>query len=170
MKKLFFITAIIALSFTAKAQEAAKPEGPKLYNPAADAKADIAAAVKKAQAQHKNILLQIGGNWCVWCLRFNDLVTTDADLNKYMNDNYVVLHINWSPENKNEALLANLGYPQRFGFPVFVVLDDKGNRLHTQNSAYLEEGKGHSKAKVMEFFEGWSPKALDPKSYAEKAK
>jgi thioredoxin-related protein len=170
MKKLFFIASIIALSITAKAQEAAKPEIPKLYNPAADAKAEITAAVKTAQAQHKNVLLQIGGNWCVWCLRFNDLVTKDAELNKYMNDNFVVLHVNWSPENKNEKVLADLGYPQRFGFPVFVVLDGKGTRLHTQNSGYLEEGKGHSKAKVMEFFQGWAPAALDPKSYVEKEK
>lgn len=170
MKKLLFIAAVIAFSITAKAQEAAKPEAPHLYNPAADAKADIAAAVKTASAQHKNVLLQIGGNWCIWCLRFNDLVTKDADLSKYLADNYVVLHVNWSPENKNEKVLADLGYPQRFGFPVFVILDDKGKRLHTQNSGYLEEGKGHSKAKVMEFLQGWSPQALDPKSYAEKAK
>jgi thiol:disulfide interchange protein len=186
MKKLLFTVAIIALSVAAKAQQAVKPpasptiavkpldttkhQGTKLYNPAADAKADIAAAVKTAQAQHKNVLLQIGGNWCVWCLRFNDLVTKDADLTKYLTDNYVVLHVNWSSENKNEKVLADLGYPQRFGFPVFVVLDGKGNRLHTQNSGYLEEGKGHSKAKVMEFFENWSPKALDPKTYVEKEK
>lgn len=170
MKKILIVALLAILSINLQAQDTAKAVKPHLYNPAADARADIAAAVKTASAQHKNILLQIGGNWCVWCLRFNDLVTKDADLNTYMNANYVVLHINWSPENKNEKLLASLGYPQRFGFPVFVILDDKGNRLHTQNSGYLEEGKGHSKAKVMEFFENWSPKALDPKTYIEKAK
>lgn len=184
MKKTLFIASILALAFGANAQQSlikpvttvvrpidtTKKAEPKLYNPAADAKADIAAAVKKANAEHKNVLLQIGGNWCIWCLRFNDLVTKDAELNKTMNDDFVVLHVNWSPENKNEKVLADLGYPQRFGFPVFVVLDGKGTRLHTQNSGYLEEGKGHSKAKVQEFFENWSPKALDPKSYVEKAK
>ena len=35
-------------------------------------------------------------------------------------------------------ILAKYGYPQRFGFPVFIVLDGNGNRIHTQNSAYLE--------------------------------
>jgi thiol:disulfide interchange protein len=170
MKKLFLLALIIGLSVKVNAQQTAKADEPKLYNPAANAKADIDAAVKKASTQHKNVLLQIGGNWCVWCLRFNDLVTKDSTLNKYMQDNFVVLHVNWSPENKNEAVLADLGYPQRFGFPVFVVLDGKGNRLHTQNSSYLEEGKGHSRNKVMEFFEGWSPKAIDPKSYAPKSK
>jgi thioredoxin-related protein len=166
MKKYLFILLFAAVAVSARAQV---KDSVKLYNPAADAKADIKEAVKKAAKEHKNVLLQIGGNWCIWCLRFNSLVTTDADLNKYMNANYVVLHVNWSPENKNEAVLASLGYPQRFGFPVFIILDDKGNRLHTQNSAYLEEGKGHSKAKVMEFFKNWSPTAIDPKTYTTKA-
>lgn len=164
MKKYLLIIALAAFTVGAKAQT---KDSVKLYNPAANAKAEISSAVKQAAKEHKNVLLQIGGNWCIWCLRFNNLVTTDADLNKYMTDNYVVLHVNWSPENKNEAVLASLGYPQRFGFPVFIVLDDKGNRLHTQNSGYLEEGKGHSKAKVMEFFKAWSPAAIDPKSYTK---
>ena len=164
MKKLFFAALISVFALTVKAQEK-----PHIYNPDADAKAEIKAAVKQASANHKNVLLQIGGNWCIWCIRFNNLVTTDPDLNKYLTDNYVVLHVNYSQENKNEAVLADLGYPQRFGFPVFIVLDDKGNRLHTQNSGYLEEGQGHSKEKVMGFLKDWSPAAIDPKSY-EKTK
>jgi thioredoxin-related protein len=177
MKKLFFTLLLFAaLVFAANAQETAtiKPikltDTAKLYNPKADAKADIAAAVKRAKAEHKNVLLQMGGNWCIWCIRFNDLVTQDPKLDKYLRNNYEVVHVNYSPENLNEKLFAELGFPQRFGFPVFVVLDDKGNRLHTQNSAYLEDGPGHSKAKVMEFFENWSPTALDPKSYEPKPK
>ncbi|MBK0378049.1 thioredoxin family protein [Mucilaginibacter segetis] len=161
MKNLLLAASLLICSLAANAQEA-----PKLYHPEADAKADIAAAVKKASAEHKNVLLQIGGNWCIWCLRFNDLVTKDPDLSSYLAANYEVVHVNYSAENKNEKLLAELGYPQRFGFPVFVVLDGKGKLLHTQNSAYLEEGKGHSKGKVLEFFKNWSPEALDPKTYA----
>src|SRR6185437_16961218 len=108
--------------------------------------------------------LQIGGNWCIWCMRFNEFVHSDS-LWHTLNDNYVVVHVNYSPENKNEKVLARLGYPQRFGYPVFVILDSKGNRIHTQSSGYLEEGKGHSKAKVAEFLRQWSPAALDPKTY-----
>jgi len=167
MKKYLIILLFAVVTAGAKAQT---KDTVKLYNPMADAKMEIKEAVKKAAKEHKNVLLQIGGNWCIWCIRFNALVTGDADLNKYMNDNYVVLHVNWSPENKNEAVLAGLGYPQRFGFPVFVVLDDKGSRLNTENSSYLEEGQGHSKKKVMEFFKAWSPAAIDPKTYAPKAK
>ncbi|MCD8742446.1 thioredoxin family protein [Mucilaginibacter roseus] len=165
MKKLLFILLFAVSATIVNAQDTAK-----LYNPNADAKQQISLAVKQAAKEHKNVLLQIGGNWCIWCLRFNDLVTKYADLNKYLNENYVTVHLNYSKENMNEEALASLGYPQRFGFPVFLILDGKGIRLHTQNSGYLEEGNGHSKAKVMEFLQGWSPAALDPKSYAKKAK
>lgn len=155
------------LSLTATAQPT-QPEKIKLYNPAADAKADIQAAIARADKEGKNVLLQIGGNWCSWCYKFNDKVTGNDTLKTALEKNFVSYHLNYSPENRNEDALASLGYPQRFGFPVFVILDSKGNRLHTQNSAYLEEGNGHDAKKVLEFFNHWSPAALDPKSYDKK--
>ena len=82
-----------------------------------------------------------------------------------MEKNFIVYHVNYSRENMNEDVLASLGFPQRFGFPVFVILDSKGNRIHTQNSAYLEEGNGHSTSKILEFLKHWSPAAIDAKQY-----
>lgn len=143
----------------------AQESKPKIYSPEADAEADIAQAVQKAGSEGKHVLLQIGGNWCYWCLEFDKLVKGNDTLKTAFEANYEVVHVNYSPENKNEEVLAKLEYPQRFGFPVFVVLDGKGQRIHTQNSEYLEEGKGHSVKAVLAFFNAWSPKALDPKSY-----
>ena len=140
-------------------------EKPKLYHPEANAKADIAAAVSKANAEGKHVLLQIGGNWCSWCIAFDKQVKETENLKTLLNENYIAYHLNYSKENYNEDILAELGYPQRFGFPVFVILDGNGMRLHTQNSVYLEEGKGHGEKKITEFFKHWSPKAIDPVSY-----
>lgn len=158
--KSSLILLFCLLSIFAQAQTSSK-----LYNPEADAKADISTAVSKANKEGKYVFLQIGGNWCKWCLYFNKLVTEDNDLNQYINNHFVVAHVNYSPENKNTEVLASLDYPQRFGFPVFVILDGEGKRLHTQNSEYLEEGQGHSKEKVLEFLEAWSKEALNPENY-----
>jgi len=139
-----------------------------IYNPAADAKADIAKAVAKAAAQNKHVFLQIGGNWCSWCVKFHKMVTEDATLDSLIHANYEVVKVNYSKENKNSELLATLGYPQRFGFPVFVILDEKGNVIHTQDSGYLEQDKSYNKEKVERLFTLWSFFTL--KQAAEKYK
>ncbi|SKA23436.1 Thioredoxin-like [Chitinophaga eiseniae] len=136
-----------------------------IYNPAADAKADIAAAVKKAARENKHVLVQIGGNWCIWCKRLYKFVEDDAELKAAMNKDYVVYHLNYSKENKNLPILKELGFPQRFGFPVLVILDGKGNRLHTQNTGLLESADSYDKKKLTEFFRQWSPAALQPSNY-----
>ncbi len=137
----------------------------KLYNPLADAEKDIQKAVEQARISGKHVFIQIGGNWCVWCHRFNETVMNNDTLRGILNHSYVPLHVNYSPENKNEKVLASLGYPQRFGFPVFVILDRNGNRLHTQNSAYLEDGKGHNSTEIFKFLYSWTPTAIDPENY-----
>jgi thioredoxin-related protein len=156
--KRFLITLFLSIAgFIGFAQQNAKLP---LYDTAADAKADIKKAVALASKEHKNVMLQVGGNWCIWCTRFHNTVSSNDTLSKLMKDNYIVVHVNYEQKNSESVLWKELGYPQRFGFPVFVILDEKGNRIHTQNSGYLEEGKGHSPAKIAEFLEQWSPAAL----------
>jgi thioredoxin-related protein len=164
MKKIFFSIVFIVIAATVYSQDLTKFH---LYSPEENAKNGIADAVKEAKKENKNVLIQIGGNWCIWCARFNDFVSSDNTLDSTMKANYVVYHLNYSKENHNAELLAKYQFPQRFGFPVFLILNSKGELIHTQNSGYLEEGKSYNKEKVDGFFNDWSPKALDPKSYPE---
>ena len=48
----------------------------------------------------------------------------------------------------------------RFGFPVFVVLDEEGRVIHIQDSSFLEEGQSYNQEKVLRFFKNWTPKAV----------
>jgi thioredoxin-related protein len=136
-----------------------------IYHPGANAVTDIAEAVVKAKAEKKHILIMAGGNWCTWCYRFNRIATADRQIDSLIQANYIVYHLNYSKENKNDAVFGQYGYPQRFGFPVFIILDADGKRIHTQNSSYLEQNNYYSKEKVMDFLKDWSPAALDPKNY-----
>lgn len=150
--------AILAANKKRAAEEKAKL--PKPYDATENAEAKIAELVKKAKAENKNIILQAGGNWCIWCLRFNNFVQTTPELKEIVDANYLYYHLNYSPENKNEKVFAKYDNPgAKFGYPVFVVLDQNGKMIHTQDSALLEEGKGYSKEKVKDFFEKWTPKS-----------
>lgn len=162
MKLNITLTLIIGLLSTGlSAQQAVK-----IYNPEADAKKEVAAAVAKASAEGKHVFLQIGGNWCPWCVRFHKMVAEDAKMDSLIKANYEVVEVNYSKENNNHELLATLGYPQRFGFPVFVILDGTGKVLHTQDSGYLEQDKGYNQEKVERLFLNWS--ALTMKEAAVK--
>lgn len=131
-----------------------------IYNPDANAKAAVDSAVIFAAETGKHVFLQVGGNWCPWCIRFHKFVEEDQSLDSLMKANFVVVKVNFSKENENRPLLASLGYPQRFGFPVFVILDGKGNPIHIQDSGLLEEGKGYSRDKVWNLFRLWSSDAI----------
>ena len=139
-----------------------------LYHPEANAATDIEAALKKAAAEGKFVILQGGGNWCSWCYKFHDFIEKDEELKAFVDENFVWYHLNYSKENTNKTIFEQYGFPQRFGFPVLIVLDEKGNRLHTQDSALLESGDGYDRKKVLNTLKAWSPKALDPEGYQGK--
>ena len=151
-------SAILEAKKKIAAEEKAKL--PKPYNDKENAEAKIAELVKQAQAENKNIILQAGGNWCIWCLRFNQFVQTTPELKNVVDENYLYYHLNYSPENKNEKVFAKYDNPgAKFGYPVFIVLNKDGKMIHTQDSAVLEEGKGYSIEKVKAFFQEWAPKS-----------
>lgn len=137
-----------------------KAKLPKPYDPKANAENDIEKLISKAKKENKNIMIQAGGNWCIWCLRFNQYVQTTPELKKLVDDNYLYYHLNYSPENKNEKVFGKYGNPgDEFGYPVFIVLDGNGKMIHVQKSDVLEEGKGYSFEKVKEFFDTWTTKS-----------
>ncbi len=125
-------------------------------------------ALSKANSEGKIVICQVGGNWCPWCLRFADFITADTAISKVIDENFIYIHVNYNPrkssgEKKAEqtaAMLKRLGNPARFGFPVFVVLEEDGKVLHIQDSSFLEEGEGYDQKKVLRFFKSWTPKAV----------
>jgi len=160
MKRILFL--LIAMSFGVASFAQNQTESVKIYNPAANAQADLDAAVAKAKSENKHVFVQIGGNWCPWCISFHNLVEETPELKSYIVNNFETVKLNYSKENKNEAVLKKLKNPGRFGFPVFLILDGNGEVIHIQNSAYLEEGKGHSVKKVTDFLKNWTYTAVNP--------
>jgi thioredoxin-related protein len=161
MKKLFCFLFLSLFLLHSDAQTT----DTKIYNPSANAEVDIASLVKLAKIEHKHVLLQAGGNWCSWCIEFNRFTHADSSIDSLLNKCFLIYHLNYSQENENKTIFAKYGYPQRFGFPVFIILDENGNRIHTQNSEYLEQGKSYNKQKVLEFLLNWTPQALEPSLY-----
>ena len=164
MKKviLSFVAALITLM--ANAQTGPK----KVYNEDINPIEQIDAAVMKAQSEGKFVICQVGGNWCPWCLRFADFITNDTTISKVISENFEYIHVNYNPRKSEgavkaqeaAALMKRLDNCGRFGFPVFVVLDESGKVIHTQDSSFLEEGQGYNQEKVLRFFKNWTPEVV----------
>ena len=165
-RKLILLLLVSALGLGVNAQTALK----KVYDEDINPVEQIDQAVVKAKLEGKFVVCQVGGNWCPWCLRFADFITNDTTISKLINDNFVYIHVNYNPrKSEGEAkaqlaktMLKRLNNPARFGFPVFVVLDESGRVLHIQDSSFLEEGEGYDKEKVIRFFKNWTPASLTP--------
>jgi thioredoxin-related protein len=141
------------------------PKKVSLYDVTENASAAIIQKTKLAKETGKHLLVQVGNNGCLWCWRFHQFVSSDPAIDSLLKANYILYHLNSSPENKNEKLLRKFRFPQRFGYPVFLVLNGKGELIHTQNSTYLEQGLSYKKELVVEFLNQWSPQALQPARY-----
>ena len=160
MKKILTLAILAVLALGVNAQLK------KVYDETINPMEQIDKAIAQAGEQGKFVICQVGGNWCPWCLRFADFITTDEEIAKVVDDNFVYIHVNYNPRNssneiRDKAMLQRLGNPGRFGYPVFVVLDTKGNVIHIQDSSFLEEGKGYNKEKVLRFFNAWTPKVVN---------
>jgi thioredoxin-related protein len=125
------------------------------YDPARDASRDIEAAVAEAARSGKRVLLEIGGEWCIWCHRLDDFWAQNPDIAELLDANFVMVKINFSPENENEQVLSR--YPEIAGYPHFFVLEADGSLLHSQDTGLLETGDGHDRDKMSAFLEKWVP-------------
>ena len=140
----------------------AKPEAfaREKFDPARDPKIDLEKAVGMAAKSGKRIILDVGGEWCGWCVYMDRFFYQNSALAKLRNDNYVWVKVNFSPENENPIFLA--AYPAATGYPHLYVLDETGKLLQSQDTSLLEEGKGYNLVKFTEFIKKWIPKKETP--------
>lgn len=136
-----------------------------VYDESLNTMEQIDNALAKAKSEGKYVICQVGGNWCPWCLKFAKFITEDAEIKSLVEKNFVYIHVNYprrgGDRSAHAETMKRLGNPQRFGFPVMVVLNADGKVVHTQDSSYLEENSGYSKKKVMSFFSHWTPEAVE---------
>lgn len=122
---------------------------PQRFDPARDAAADVATAVVLAKAQGKRVLVDVGGEWCSWCHILDRFVDTEPEVRRLRDEHYVWVKVNFSPANRNEALLAR--WPKVKGYPHLFVLDDQGQLVHSQPTGELEAGKSYDPRKMQAF-------------------
>ena len=160
---ILFLLAFVLLCHPSIAQTAASAPSTagqiEKFDPARDSKKDLQHAINKAKDSHKRILLDVGGEWCIWCHRLDSLFLQNKDLAEFMHRHYVVVKVNVSKQNTNDAFLSQ--FPKVAGYPHLFVLNSSGKLVHSQDTGDLEYPKnypvkGHDKKKVFAFLKKWA--------------
>lgn len=135
-------------------------QGPDIYDPQASGASLVTAALARAAAEHKHVLLDFGANWCPWCHRLDTTLKSDPAVAAEVAEHFVVVMIDVNMRHgpkRNTDVNARYGNPIHEGLPVLVVLDATGRQLVTQESGILEEGEHHSPHRIVEFLRHWEP-------------
>ena len=125
------------------------------FDPARDPAKDVAAAVAQARDEGKRVLVDVGGEWCSWCHIMDHFFAADDEAREMRDRGFVVVKVNYSPQNKNQAFLSR--YPRIAGYPHLFVLGPDGKLLHSQDTGELEAGKGYDRDKMLGFLRNWTP-------------
>ena len=130
-----------------------------LYPATANAHEDIRQAILKAAAEHKNVLLVFGGNWCIDC-HLLDLYFHDPGNASLLAANYVLVDVNIGEYDTNLDLARKYGIPLSKGVPALVVLDGAGHVLYAQRNAEFENMRVKDASAVTAFLQKWKPRVV----------
>lgn len=125
------------------------------FDPRRDPFADLAAAKIQATRDNKRIILDIGGEWCGWCIYMDRFFYERPEIDRIRARHYVWVKVNMSPENENRPFLSQ--YPEIVGYPHLFVLDADGTLLHSQRTNAFENRDGYIPEIVTQFLNDWAP-------------
>lgn len=125
------------------------PKAAASFDDARDPAKDLQDAIAVASKTEKRILLEVGGDWCVYCNIMDQTFDSHPQLQKLRDTYYVTIKVNYSKENPNQAFLSK--YPKIADYPHFFVLDSKGAFLFSQPTHPFEHGKKYNVSKIEAF-------------------
>jgi thiol:disulfide interchange protein len=105
---------------------------PLPYDVSADADAQVAAAMKRAKASHKLLLIDLGGNWCLDCRVLAGVMEVPA-VARFIQRHYEVVKVDIGRRDKNLQIPTHYGINLQ-GVPAVLIIDPRKDKL-------INEGK-----------------------------
>jgi len=159
------LTAISSAQFKRVPLQAPAQPNPQLYKADANAVQDIRRALATAVKQHKNVLLDFGGNWCIDC-HILENAFHQPRIAPLLNDNYIVVHVDVGKYDKNLDLAKKYHVDLQKGVPSLAVLDSRGKVLY--GTSDFERAHLMSEDDVIQFLDKWRPANPSPEKSSRK--
>lgn len=151
-----FLAVVSTAQFKRVPLQAPAQPNPQLYKADANAVQDIRRALAVAGKQHKNVLLDFGGNWCIDCHVLENAFHQPR-IAPLLNENYIVVHVDVGQYEKNLDLAKKYHVNLEKGVPSLAVLDSLGKVLYATGD--FERARMMSEDDVIQFLYKWKPAA-----------
>jgi thiol-disulfide isomerase/thioredoxin len=130
---------------------------PYPYDEAANADAVVAKAKAQARAEHKLLIIDLGGNWCGDC-RVLAGTMEQPDLKTFVDKHYVVVTVNVGRFDTNLQIPAHYGITKRMdGVPSLLVVDPKTDKLLDEgHTAALADARHMTPQALADWLAQWT--------------
>lgn len=128
---------------------------------------DVPAALKKAKAENKTVLLDFtGSDWCGWCIKLKAEVFDQPQFAAFAKANLVLVELDYPRTKPQSAALkqANDALSKKYevtGFPTVILLSGDGEQLD-KTVGYLSRGLSAYMAKFEQVRHGGTTAADAP--------
>jgi thiol-disulfide isomerase/thioredoxin len=130
---------------------------PYPYDEKANADKQVAAAKAKALAEHKLLLIDLGGNWCGDC-RVLAGTMDQPELKRFVDAHYVVVTVDVARFTKNLQIPAHYGITKRLeGVPALLIVDPRSDKLLDEGHiAALADARNMSPQALADWLAQWT--------------
>jgi thioredoxin-related protein len=153
MHRLLFIWLILMSGSSAAIDITTLPSYSTHYDEQADPFTDAVAAIALAKQTKRNVLIEIGGDWCTWCHRMDSFLAQHPNVFTALHQHFVLLKINVSDTNNNAKFMQ--GLPPVLGYPHMYIADDTGKILLSKDTAELQQNGAYAEPIWLAFIAKW---------------
>ena len=139
---------LLSLALSLAAGLAAAADKP--YDESADAKAQIAVALRDAAAAHEPVLLIFGANWCPDCRALDHALKTGR--NAELMGKFKVVKVDVGHFDHNVDVSTAYGNATRKGIPSAVIVSPQNKILFMTRAGELADARSMSEDGVYQFF------------------
>lgn len=129
---------------------------PTKYDPSRDASRDLSLAIKVAKETKRNVLIDVGGEWCGWCHAMDSFYENNPELLALRDKSCVLVKVDVSENHPNTKFLSR--FPQTEGYPHIFILNSSGKLLKSEGTHELEEGESYNLKRFTNFLEEFAPR------------
>lgn len=122
------------------------------YDEAADAQAQVQAALARARQAHKPVLLVFGANWCPDCRALDQAMQAGRNAS-LLHEQFELVKVDVGRFDRNLDVAKAYGNPIRKGIPAAVIVSPDNRVLYATRAGELADARRMNEGDVYAFFE-----------------